>query len=78
MPTIAERRANAMLNLVAAHQDIDNMSDDITKHMSSKEREDYYDQILTNYNTAVAEYEKAHAPTTAEIKAHLMKLLGTD
>ena len=73
-----ERRANAMLALVIAHQEIDNMSDGTTEHMSSKERNNYHDQILSDYNAAIAEYEKAHAPTADEIKAHLLKLLGAN
>lgn len=78
MSANTERRTNAMLALVIAHQDIENMTNDIAEHMSDKECEDYYEQMLDDYNAAIAEYEAAHAPTADEIKAHLVEHLDTN
>ena len=77
MPTNTERRTNAVLALIDAHQNIDNISD-ITEHMPHKEREDYCDQIIKDYNAAITEYEAAHAPTADEIKNYLLEHLGAD
>ena len=68
MPTIAERRANAVLALIDARRE---MLEPCPYPDIERRRRDLYD-------AAVAEYGAAHAPTADEIKAHLLEHLGTD
>lgn len=68
MPTIAERRANAVLALIDARREM--LEPSPYTDIERRRRE--------QYDAAVAEYGAAHAPTADEIKAHLLEHLDTD
>lgn len=68
MPTIAERRANAVLALIDARHLL--LDPSPCTDIKRRRRE--------QYDAAVAEYGAAHAPTADEIKAKVVAHLDTD
>ena len=78
MPTIAERRASAVLALIDARKALDRATDSVPSYTGQWSDEDYYEDEQKAYDAAVVEYGAAHAPTAEEIKAHLLEHLDTD
>lgn len=68
MPTIAERRANAVLALIDARR----LMLELTPYPDIERRR------REQFDAAVAEYGAAHAPTADEIKTHLLEHVDTD
>jgi hypothetical protein len=73
MSTIAERRANAVLALIKAREDLDRGKKNVPDYTGQWSDEDYYREEQAAYDAAVAEYGAAHAPTADEIKDLLME-----
>ncbi len=78
MPTIAERRANAVLALIDASTAFTQALESVPSYTGQWSDEDYYKDEQAAYDAAVAEYGAAHAPTADEIKAKLVAHLDTD
>ena len=73
------RRAESMLALIHAKADLDRAKQNASYLWGSKTvQKDFYEDEQATYDAAVAEYEAAHAPTSEEVKDHLLEHLDTD
>lgn len=63
------RRSNALFALIEAKAQLDSAKKKVPDYTGQWSDEDYYEDEQKAYDAAVREYEAAHAPTSAEVKA---------
>lgn len=71
------RRAKAVLALIEAKAQLDSAKKKVPDYTGQWSDEDYYEDEQKAYDAAAVEYEAAHAPTSAEVKDHLLEHLDT-